>query len=119
MLRKLRSGLKSPTALLVQLALLLHTCMADYSGTISLSNPQIEASNVDYTFTLAYRSVVPANGKIVIRFPIDFETQFSNPVCTAISGFASTGVINCDYVPSVRLLSLTTGFPTISNPTEI
>ena len=54
-----------------------------------------------------------------MRFPIDFETQFTNPICTAVSGFATTGLLDCTYVPSVRLLSITTGFPTIFNPTEV
>ena len=49
-----------------------------------------------------------------MRFPVNFTESFSNPTCTAVSGFTagSGDNLNCDYLSSIRLLTIDQGFPT-------
>lgn len=83
-----------------------------------MSNSLVEATGVTYTFVLSYtRQITGTDSKIVMRFPVEFETTFENPVCEAIRGFS--GALVCEYKSSVRLLTITGGFPSIATPTEI
>ena len=82
-----------------------------------MSNTEIEAEDVTYTFDLRFQSSIQdPNGKLVIRFPPEFEETFQVTGCTARSGFKSSilsgGPLNCDWVASVRLLTITQAFPT-------
>jgi len=86
--------------------------LAAFTGSVALSNSEIESTGVTYSFNLRFTSTVTAGGKIVIRFPSDFVDQFSVTGCTAVSGFSSTGALTCSYISSVRLLTLSSGFPT-------
>ena len=49
--------------------------------------------------------------KLLLRFPVDFETPFPKVTCNAISNFAKTGSLNCSYDTKVRMLTITDGFP--------
>jgi hypothetical protein len=62
---------------------------ADFVGTIGLSNSVVEATGVTYTFNLRFtRPITDTGGKLVIRFPQDFETEFTVAGCTSLSGFS-------------------------------
>ena len=52
------------------LLLLLASAAATFTGTITMSDSEVRATGVDYTFSLNFQQDVPADGKIVIRFPI-------------------------------------------------
>ena len=98
--------------LLASIVLLVSTALADFRGTIEMSDPSIEATGVTYTFALEYAlSITQADSKLVIRFPHDFEEEFSVTGCSAVSGFSLTGDLSCTYLPSVRLLTIDQGFP--------
>lgn len=104
-----------PRAALLALGLILGVTTitrAEITGDISLSDDSVEATGVTYTFNLRSSEVVPADGKLVMRFPHDFEEVFSVTGCSATSGFSTTGALTCDYLSSVRLLEITDGFPT-------
>ena len=97
------------------LLLLANLSCADFVGTITMSDSQIEATGVTYSFNLRFtRQISDPNGKLVIRFPHDFQTQFSVTDCTTTSGFnlAAGMALPCSYVPSVRLLTISSAFPT-------
>ena len=101
--------------LLALIVLAFQTTMAEFTGTISMSNSEIEATGVTYTFQLRFiRAITDPDAKIVIRFPSDFETQFTVTSCQAgsDSGLQSPGTIDCAYVPTVRLLTVSKAFPT-------
>ena len=107
-------------ALLLQLTVLVQVGVAEFSlrEPITMSNSLVEATGVTYTFVLSYtRQITGSDSKIVMRFPVDFETTFENPGCEAIRGFSSALI--CEYKSSVRLLTITGGFPSIATPTEI
>ena len=55
----------------------------------------------------------------MVRFPTDFEAQFAVTGVNAVSGFSKTGSLSFDYVSSVRLLTIESGFPTEAIFTEI
>ena len=118
----MRKILRNPLGLIAKLSLLLHLSLAAFTGQIEMSDKQIEATGVTYKFNLRFTRQVPAGGKIVIRFPVDFVTLFTVPSCTAVSGFSTKSAtpipLTCTYISSVRLLTLSSGFPT-DNFTEI
>ena len=81
------------------------------SGPIVMSSSEISQTSVLYTFSFTFTSQIPSGGKLVVRFPHDYST-FSVTSCTAIQGFSFTGGLSCSYTPSVRILTITSGFPT-------
>ena len=93
-------------SLLLMLALLLTECAADITGEVSMSNELIQATDVTYTFNLRMLKKIPETGKIVIRFPDDFEQEFRVTGCVAKTGFKFEGEIDFIYVESVRLLTI-------------
>ena len=50
----------------------------------------------------------------MIRLPVNFTESFVSPTCTVISGFTSSAGtdLNCEYLESIRLLTIEEGFPT-------
>ena len=98
--------------------LLASVARADFRGSITMSNSEIEATGVTYGFSLRFsKQISDADGKLVIRFPSDFG-NFSISGCTAKSGFKnglSAGAsLNCQWVQTVRLLTITDAFPSNS-----
>lgn len=49
-------------------------------------------------------------GKLIVRFPADFETPMAM-ACMATLNFAKTGNIACSYNSMTRMLAITDGFP--------
>ena len=99
--------------LLTLVALLLGIAQADFSGTVTPSDSSIEATGVTYTFQLGYRlTMTDEDGKLVIRFPGNFEDQFTVTGVEAVSGFTATGALTFDWLPSIRLLSIYGAFDT-------
>ena len=93
--------------LLAGLAFMVSTILGDFRGTIEMSDPSVEATGVTYTFALEYAlSITQADSKLVIRFPHNFEEEFTVTGCSAVSGFSITGDLSCTYLPSVRLLTI-------------
>ena len=46
---------------------------ADFRGSITMSNTEIEATGVTYGFSLRFsKQISDSDGKLVIRFPSDF-----------------------------------------------
>ena len=76
-----------------------------------MSDSEIGAQNVDYTFNLKFQQTIPADGKMQIRFPSDYTESFGGVTCTGLLHLSITGPLACTYIPSVRLLTITTGFP--------
>lgn len=66
---------------------------------------------MDYTFNLKFQQTIPSDGKIQIRFPRDYTESFSGVTCSALAHLSITGPLTCTYIPNVRLLTITTGFP--------
>ena len=53
--------------------LLASVAWADFRGSITMSNSEIEATGVTYGFSLRFsKQISDADGKLVIRFPSDF-----------------------------------------------
>ena len=104
---------KSASVAFLAISLLATMSNALFSGFITADNSEINASGVTYSFTLAFESTIPSDGKLVLRFPVNFTESFSNPVCTAITGFSSAAGtnLNCEYLPSIRLFTIDQGFP--------
>jgi len=102
------------TQLLLMTCLLLGASVADFIGTVTMSDSTVEATDVTYTFNLRFERNIPSDGKLVIRFPHNFVNEFAVTGCTALSGFtvAAGSSLSCSYVPSVRLLSIDNAFPT-------
>ena len=99
--------------LLTLVVLLLGIAQADFSGTVTPSDSSIEATGVTYTFQLGYRlTMTDEDGKLVIRFPGNFEDQFTVTSVEAVSGFTATGALTFDWLPSIRLLSIYGAFDT-------
>ena len=84
---------------------------ATFSGTIAMSNSEVQATSVKYTFTLNFIKDIPSDGKITLRFPDNFQTAFSVTSCTAVDGLSDPGSFACSYLSGVRMLSITGGFP--------
>ena len=99
---------KSAGVAFLALSLLATMSSALFSGFIAADNSEINASGVTYNFVLAFSSTIPSDGKLVLRFPVNFTESFSNPVCRAITGFSSTAGtnLNCEYLPSIRLFTI-------------
>jgi len=118
MLKFFRPTLQAKSLLLVLIHMVLlfpRESQADFVGTVSMSNSEIQARGVTYSFSLRFtRTITDTNGKLVIRFPDDFTTQFSVTGCTATSGFSTPAgsALTCTYLPSVRLLTIKNAFPT-------
>lgn len=110
---------RSPLGLFSTLSMLLQAGKAAFSGDVTMSNSQIEATAVTYSFDLSFSEQVEEGGKIVIRFPTDYVDQFAVTGVNAVSGFSKTGSLAFDYVASVRLLTIESGFPTEAVFTEI
>jgi len=87
--------------------------LAVFRGTINMDNSEIMSTDVTYTFTLNFENDVPSGGKIMIRFPAEFENAFAVTGCEAIDGLSQTGVISCNYLSSVRILTVDGGFPNL------
>ena len=89
-----------------------------------MSSSVVGDTDVTYTFNLSFQQGIEAGGKLVVRFPSDFEEQFSVTSCTGVSGLTlkedvggigpstEPGEIACSYVPDVRILTITDCFPT-------
>ena len=90
-------------------ATLLVACSATFSGNIVMSNSEIQAVGVTYTFTLNFQTNIPANGKIVVRFPAQFTTSFTT-TCVPVSGFTGSS-LPCSYQSTTRMMTLTGAFP--------
>mmetsp|Transcript_24490 Transcript_24490/g.30521 ORF Transcript_24490/g.30521 Transcript_24490/m.30521 type:complete len:244 (+) Transcript_24490:31-762(+) len=104
--------------LLPLLVLLAQVAQADFRGSLTLSNYEIEATGVTYGFSLRFgKRISDANGKLVIRFPLDFGT-FTISSVIARSGFKDSlsagSALNFQWVQSVRLLTITDAFPSNS-----
>ena len=100
--------------LLFSLASLLSVSKAAFSGQVETSQSQISTMDVTYTFRLEFIQQIPQDGKLVIRFPANFTGSFNSPVCKSLSGFSipADSDLNCEYLDSVRLLTIYDGFPT-------
>ncbi len=77
------------------LSTLLVAVSATFTGNIVMSNSEIQAVGVTYTFTLNFQSNIPANGKIVVRFPAQFTTSFTT-TCSTVSGLTGS-FLSCNY----------------------
>lgn len=115
--------------LLLLSILLMAGPAASISTNISIDNSQVQATGATYTFNMSIQNSVSSVGKLIVRFPSDFETPFTNLKCQAKLNFATTGNIACSYDSKVRMLTITDGFPLkarffefsvsgISNPTS-
>ena len=61
-----------------------------FTGTIVADDDKIQKTDRTFTFNLSYNTVIAdPDSKLVVRFPHDFEDQFSVTRCSAISGFNS------------------------------
>jgi hypothetical protein len=100
--------------LLLAVLLLTQVGNAAFSGTISTDNLEISAQDVTYDFTLSYTQRIPDDGKLVVRFPDNYTEPFDQLTCASISGFSvpAGADLDCEYLSSVRLLTITQGFPT-------
>ena len=84
---------------------------ASISTNIAIDNSEVQATGVTYTFNMSIQNNVSSVGKLIVRFPADFETPFDNVRCTAKLNFNKNGPILCSYDPQVRILTITDGFP--------
>lgn len=60
---------------------------------------------------MSIQNSVSSVGKLIVRFPADFETPFVGIRCQAKLNFAMTGDLPCSYDSKVRMLTITDGFP--------
>ena len=114
-MRKLIHKHGTMARLFTSLAALISVAQAVFTGTITMSDTTISATDVTYTFSLRFEQNIPDTGRIVIRFPDDYVDLFTitNSDCAPVSGFATgTTDIDCEYVSEVRLLTINGGFPT-------
>lgn len=108
----LKLRMKATLTLLMAFSMLSNKSLAEFTGSIVPSDFLVSQTGVTYTFSLSFNeAITETSSKIVIRFPADFVDSFTSPSCTAISGFTSTGSINCSYNPTVRILTISSGFP--------
>ena len=100
--------------LLLILSMLASMGTADFraSGPIVMSNSEIMATGVTYSFSFTFTNRIPSRGKLVLRFPHDFGS-FSVTGCKALSGFnvSNGSSLSCSYTSSVRILTITSAFP--------
>lgn len=70
--------LYSNTLVICLFATLLNSTIAAITGQITLTNAEIQATSVNYTFQLNFQAATnPATVKIVMRFPQDYTASFT------------------------------------------
>ena len=110
-------------AFLMQLSMMLQTASGFFTGLISVDDSKIQMRDRTFTFNLSHNTkIVQNNSKIVIRFPDDFQEQFTVTDCTSISGFSSGTngqELDCVYTSSVNILTIYLPLPPDLTLTEL
>ena len=96
------------------LLVLLSFAEATFSGRILLSDSVVGETSVTYDFLLNFSKEIEQDGRLVIRFPEQFDSEFSVN-CKLKSGFSlELGSQKCEYSSTTRMFTITGAFPTTS-----